>query len=117
MLKANLLSATRNRTWCALGLSVLWIKQSLIAIDEKAGKTPVHLQKFWICKLKRDSNTAKHSTCLEHLLTSDRSELRGRERQEREGDGEKRRGKVAGRFGCSKKLCQSVCNVLSGLLT
>lgn len=30
MLKANLVSAARNRTWCALGLSVLWIKQSLI---------------------------------------------------------------------------------------
>lgn len=42
MLKANLVSAARNGTWCALGLSVLWIKQSLIATDEKAGKTPVH---------------------------------------------------------------------------
>lgn len=39
MLKANLVSAARSRTCCALGLSVLRIKQSLIAIDEKAGKT------------------------------------------------------------------------------
>lgn len=49
----------------------------------------------------------RHSTSLEHLFTSsDRSELRGRERQERVGDGKIRRGRVAGRFGCSKKLCQ-----------
>lgn len=112
MLKAYLVSAARNRTWCALGLPVLWIKHSLIVIDEKAGKTPVHLQKFWICKLKPDSNTTKHNTCLEHLLTSDRSDLRLRERQEMEGDGKIRRGEVAGRFGCSKKLCQCATSSL-----
>lgn len=112
MLKANLVSVARNRTWCALGPSVLCIKQSLIAIDEKAGKTPEHLQKFWTCKLKTDSNTAKYNTCSEHLLNSDRSELRGRERQEREGHGKKRRGKVAGRFRRSKKLCQCAMSCL-----
>lgn len=54
ILKANLVSAARNRSWCAPGFFILWIKQRLTAVDEKGGETPVCLQMDWICKCRAE---------------------------------------------------------------
>lgn len=53
----------------------------------------------------------RHSTSLEHLITSsDRTDLRGRERQERVEDGKIRRGREEGWLGVlgAARSCASV---------